>query len=135
VTATRIPTELSKVGSSISVITSRQLENQQTRFVMDALQSTPGVSISQNGPRGSSSSLKLRGQNPEGTLVLIDGVEVSDPSIVQTQFDFTSLLAGDLDRIEILRGSQSVLYGGDAVGGVINIISKRGEGPLAGQAF
>jgi vitamin B12 transporter len=133
VTGTRIPTELSRVGESVTVITGEELEQRQTRFVMDALTLSPGISINQFGARGTDSSVQMRGQGGEGTLVVIDGVEVSDPSRSQTAFDFSQLLAGDIGRIEVLRGSQSVLYGGDAVGGVINIITRRGEGPLSGQ--
>src|SRR5262245_5525152 len=66
VTANRIPTEISKIGSSISVITAKELEDRQIRFVMDALPMTPGLSISQSGPRGTTSNFKLRGQEPEG---------------------------------------------------------------------
>ncbi|MFA7595679.1 MAG: TonB-dependent receptor [Novosphingobium sp.] len=135
VTATRVPTDIGKIGSSITVITAKELENRQTRFVLDALQTTPGLSVAQFGARGTDSSLKLRGQNPEGTFVLIDGVEVSDPSRSQTAFDFSQLLATNIERIEVLRGSQSVLYGSEAIGGVINIVSKRGSGPLTGSIF
>ncbi len=133
VRATRIPTELGRTGSSVSVIDDIKIEQQQSRFVIDVLQTTPGLSISQFGSRGTDSSVRLRGQGAEGTLVLVDGVEVSDPSRSQTAFDFSQLLSGNIDRIEVLRGSQSVLYGGDAVGGVVNIITKRGEGDLTGS--
>ncbi len=133
ITATRLPTELGRVGSSISVISAQDLAEQQTRFVTDVLQTTPGLSVSQFGPRGTGSTVRLRGQGAEGTLVLIDGIEVSDPSRVQTAFDFSQALAGNIDQIEVLRGSQSVLYGGDAVGGVVNILTRRGRGPATGS--
>ena len=135
VTATRIPTELGKIGSSISVITAKDLENRQTRFVIDALQATPGVFIPQSGPRGTTSTFRLRGEDPQYALVLVDGMEVSDSAAPQTEFDFTSFQTGNIERIEILRGSQSVLYGGSAVGGVVNILSKRGAGSLDGALF
>ncbi len=135
VTATRLPTELGRVGSSISVISAEDLAQQQTRFITDVLQTTPGLSVSQFGPRGTASTVRLRGQGGEGTLVLIDGIEVSDPSRAQTAFDFSQALAGTIDRIEVLRGSQSVLYGGDAVGGVINILSPRGRGEVSGSVL
>ncbi len=135
VTATRTPTDLAKVGSSISVITQKDIQNQQTVFVTDILQTTPGVFVSQAGARGGDSSVQLRGAPTEGTFVLIDGVEVSDPSRTQTAFDFSQLMAEGIDRIEILRGSQSVLYGGDAVGGVVNILTKRGAGDFDGLVY
>lgn len=135
VTANRVPTEQTRVASSISVITDVEMEQQQTRFVMDILQTTPGLSISQFGARGTDSNVFIRGQGAENILVLMDGVEVSDPSRSQTAFDFSQLLAGNIARVEVLRGSQSVLYGGEAVGGVINVISKRGEGPTHGSIF
>ncbi|MBB4211504.1 vitamin B12 transporter [Rhodothalassium salexigens DSM 2132] len=133
VTATRIPTTLGRTGASISVIDDVAIERMQARFVLDVLDMTPGLSVSQFGARGTDSSVRLRGQGPEGTLVLLDGIEVSDPSRSQTAFDFSQLMSGGLARIEVLRGSQSVLYGGDAVGGVVNITTKRGSGPATGS--
>ncbi len=135
VSATRTPTDLSKIGSSISVITAKDIKDQQAVFVTDILQDAPGVVVNQTGPRGADSSIQLRGAPTEGTFVLIDGVEVSDPSRTQTAFDFSQLTTQGIDRIEILRGSQSVLYGGDAVGGVISITTKRGSGDLDGLVY
>lgn len=135
VTATRTPTELSKVGSSISVITADDMERQQTRFVSDVLQTVPGVFFKQSGPRGAQSTVGLRGQSADGVVVLVDGVEVSDTAGTQNAFDFAQLLSSGYDRIEVLRGAQSVLYGSEAVGGVINITTQRGEGQAGGDAF
>ncbi|HEV2652463.1 MAG TPA: TonB-dependent receptor [Rhizomicrobium sp.] len=135
VTATRTPTDTSKIGSSISVITSGDMLKQQTVFVTDVLQTVPGVFVTQNGARGNTSSVQLRGEPGYDTFVLVDGMEVSDPTATQTTFDFSQQLANGIDRIEILRGSQSVLYGGDAVGGVVNILTKRGTGDFDGLGF
>ncbi|MEO0400685.1 MAG: TonB-dependent receptor [Pseudomonadota bacterium] len=135
VRSTRIPTQLGRVGSAISIIDQVVIEQTQSRFVLDVLSLTPGLSISQFGARGTDSSVRLRGQGGEATLVLIDGVEVSDPSRSQTAFDFSQLTTDNIERVEILRGSQSVLYGGDAVGGVISIESKTGGGPLTGSVL
>ncbi len=133
VQSTRIPTQLGRVGAAISVIDQAIIEQTQSRFVLDVLTLTPGLSISQFGARGTDSSVRLRGQGGEATFVLIDGVEVSDTSRSQTSFDFSQLTTDNIARIEILRGSQSVLYGGDAVGGVISIESKTGGGPMTGS--
>lgn len=135
VQSTRIPTAIGRVGASISVIDQAVIEQTQSRFVLDVLTLTPGLSFSQFGSRGTQSSVRLRGQGGEATFVLIDGVEVSDTSRPQTNFDFSQLTTENIGRIEILRGSQSVLYGGDAVGGVISIESKTGGGPLTGSVL
>jgi vitamin B12 transporter len=135
VTATQTPTDLSKIGSSMSVITGKDIAQQHTVFATDILQETPGLSFNQSGGRGTVSAVQLRGAPANETFVLIDGVEVSDPSVTQPTFDFSQLTAAGIDRIEILRGSQSVLYGGDAVGGVINIMTERGTGEFDGLGF
>ncbi|NWG45721.1 MAG: TonB-dependent receptor [Alphaproteobacteria bacterium] len=135
VTPTRFPTELGRVGSSVSVLTGEDIARREAQFALDVLSSLPGLATQQLGPPGTSSSVRLRGQGPEGTLLLIDGIEVSDPAQAQTQFDFSQLLLGSVDRIEVLRGSQSVLYGGDAVGGVVNILTERGRGAPHGALF
>lgn len=129
ITANRYETPIEQVGSSVTVITADELQRGGREQLVDALESQPGVSLARNGGPGSLSSLQLRGAASGSTLVLIDGVEVNDPSGIDNTFDFASLLAADVERIEILRGPQSAVYGADAVGGVVNIITKRGEGP------
>ncbi len=117
-----------KVGTSVSVVTGAQLRAQQVRHAADALRSLPGVSVSQQGSFGSLTQVRIRGAEANQTLVLIDGIEVNDPS--DGGFDFANLSADDIERIEVLRGPQSGLYGSKAVGGVINIITRGGRGPL-----
>lgn len=134
VTANRAATPLSEVGAAVTVFRQADLERRQSRFVADLLREVPGVSISQTGALGGFSSLRIRGASGFNTLVLIDGVEVSDPSGPQTEFDFAHLLASEVESIEVLRGSQSTLYGGDAVGGVVNIVTRRGQGPVRQRA-
>ena len=125
VTASRVPQDVRTVGSSISVITADEINRFQDRFARDALTTTPGLDLAQSGGPGGNGSLFLRGADSYQTMVLIDGVPVDDPSLPEGAFDFGRLLATDIQRIEILRGPQSTLYGGDAVGGVINIITSR----------
>ncbi|KFI22414.1 TonB-dependent receptor plug domain-containing protein [Nitrosococcus oceani] len=128
VTATRTPTPVQDVGSDMSVITAEDLVQRQRMPVLEVLRGLPGVDVVQSGGLGQQTSVFLRGANANHTLVLIDGVEANDPSNPSGSFDFSNLLADNIERIEILRGPQSTLYGSDAIGGVINIITKRGGG-------
>jgi vitamin B12 transporter len=129
ISPTTVSTPSSQVASSVTVITASDLERDQRRTVPDALQSVPGLNIVQTGGPGGQTSVFMRGTNSNHVKVLIDGVDVSDPSNPNASFDFGQLLAGDIERIEVLRGPQSGLYGSDAIGGVISIITKKGDGP------
>ena len=115
------PTELSRAGSSTTVVTRAEIEDSGTIQLVDYLARLPGVTVTQNGGLGSSASLRIRGTAPEYVAVYIDGIRVDDPSSPQTAFNFGALTTADIGRIEVLRGSQSALYGGSAVGGVVNI--------------
>jgi vitamin B12 transporter len=125
--ATGIP--LDQVGSAVSVVTGQDLQRQQVRTVHEALRSLPGVSVSQSGGPGSQTAVRLRGAESRHTLVVIDGVEVN--TATDGAFDFSNLSAADIERIEVLRGPQSGLYGSGAIGGVVNITTKSGRGPLS----
>lgn len=130
VTGNRIgQTTEDRLGTSVTVVTSEQIAQRQTVYVGDILRDVPGLAISRTGGPGGATQVRTRGSEGNHTLVLFDGAEVNDP--FQGEFDFSGLLASDIERIEILRGSQSALYGSDAIGGVINFIPKRGRGPLA----
>jgi len=129
VAATGVPTPTAQVGSSVSVLTERTLEQQQRRTVPDALQQVPGLNVVQTGGPGGQTSVFIRGANSNHTKVLIDGIDATDPSNGNGSFDFGQLLTDDLARIEVLRGPQSGLYGSDAIGGVVSFTTKRGEGP------
>ena len=128
VTATRTPTPAEEVGSSITVITGEEIEAKGQATVQEVLKGTPGLDVWATGGPGSQSSVSLRGAAPYHTLVLIDGLEVNDPTDPNRGFNFANLTVGNIERIEILRGPQSPLYGSDAIGGVINIITKKGKG-------
>ena len=125
VTAGREPVEANKTGRSFTVITGEQLEQSQTRTVEDALRRVPGVAVSRAGTLGGLTQIRIRGAEANHVLVLIDGVEVSE--IASGEFDFGSLAAGDIERIEVLRGPQSAFWGSNAQAGVISIITKSGR--------
>jgi len=130
VSATRIPTPLSQLASSVTVITAPEIEARQDRSLPDVLREVPGLSITQTGGAGGQTSIFMRGTNPNHTKVLLDGIDLADPSTPSGAADISKLLAGDIAQVEVLRGPQGALYGSDAVGGVINIITRTGEGPL-----
>lgn len=126
-TATETPVD--QVASSVTVITAKDIERDQRRTAPDALSTVPGLNVVQSGGPGGLTSVFTRGTNANHTKVLIDGIDVSDPSNPARVFDLGQLLTYDIQQIEVLRGPQSGLYGADALGGVISIITKKGEGP------
>jgi vitamin B12 transporter len=123
VTATRLPTPLRAVPAAVSVITGDELRARGIRFVADALRTVPGAHLAGGGATGAITSLFLRGGESDYALVLVDGVPVNEPG---GAFDFAHLSTHDIDRIEIVRGPVSVLYGTDAVAGVVQIFTRRG---------
>jgi len=129
VSATTIPTPAEQIGSSVTVVTAAQIERDQRRTVPDVLATVPGLNVVQSGGAGGLTSVFMRGTNSGHTKVLIDGIDVSDPSTPNRVFDLGQLLTTDIERIEVLRGPQSGLYGADALGGVISITTKKGAGP------
>ena len=132
VTANRLETAKGEVGSSLTVVTAKEIELRQQKFLLDVLRSVPSIDVVQNGGPGSSTSVFMRGANPEHTLVLLDGIELNDPSSPGGSYDFANLPTDNIERVEILRGPQSTLYGSRAMAGVISIITKRGQGKPAG---
>jgi vitamin B12 transporter len=137
VTATKAAEPRELTGTSISVLTAEDLANQQFVAVSDALANVPGVQVVRSGAIGQPTSILLRGAEAGQTLVLIDGVRINDPTAVDQSAILGDVLVNNVDRIEVLRGPQSTLYGSDTIGGVVNILTRRGgESPFAfsGQA-
>src|SRR5260221_4569131 len=114
VTATLIPTPADQVGSSISLVTAQAIEDHQWRTLPQALADVPGLNLVQTGGPGGVTSMFIRGANANQTKVIIDGIEVNNPS-QNDAFDFGHVLTADLERVEVLRGPQSGLYGADAL--------------------
>jgi len=127
VTASRLDQPGYSVGSAMTVISGDQLEQRQIRFVGDALRAVPGLAVSRSGPAGAQTQVRIRGAEANMTLVLIDGVKINDPG-TDDSVDLSNLMALNVERIEVLRGAQSVLWGSSASGGVINIITRKGAG-------
>lgn len=125
ITPDRVPTDIQRTGSAITILRGEDLRRSSPTSLVDALRSVPGLDITESGGPGASGVIRLRGANAGQTLVLIDGVRVNDPSSGSGEFDTSMIAPALIDRIEVLRGPQSALYGSDAVGGVVNIITKR----------
>lgn len=124
VTASRIPLEPREIGSALSVVTADDLRTGQIRFVKDALLDIPGLYTSTDRP-GDLTTVSIRGSDNDQVLWLIDGIKLGDPSSITTEFSPEHLTSMDIARVEVLRGNQSSLYGADAIGGVINVITQR----------
>ncbi len=126
VTPNRTETPLREVASSVSVITAADIKEKGSNSVVDVLHDIPGVDVVQSGGPGGNAAVFIRGANADHTLVLIDGIEANNPISPNRAFNFADLSVDDIERIEVLRGPQSTLYGSDALGGVIQIITKKG---------
>jgi vitamin B12 transporter len=129
VTANRLPTALIDVASSTTLVTAEDIARKQEKTLPDVLKDVPGLNVVQTGGPGGQTSVFLRGTNANHVKMLIDGIDVGDPSSPNGAFDFGQVLTPDIARVEVLRGPQSGLYGSDAIGGVINVITRAGEGP------
>lgn len=125
VAASMIPVPLYSVGSSLTIIDKSQIEKQRVTFISDILRNVTGLSISRNGAVGTLTEIRARGTESNHSLVLIDGMKGNTEALFGGAFHFGSLMAKDIERIEILRGPQSSLWGSDALGAVINIITKK----------
>lgn len=147
VTANREARPVDTVGQAVTVLDLATIEQRQAVVASDLLRQTPGVTVTRNGGIGTSTSVNIRGADSDQTVALIDGVKLNDPSSPGGGFNFGNLLVGNIARIEVLRGAQSVLWGSQAIGGVVNLITRqptddlsinvRGEGGSfgTGQGF
>ena len=134
VTASRTPLGLLESGSSITVISRDQLAQRNALNLAELLREVPGIAVSQQGAIGSIAQVRIRGAEANQVLVLIDGIEAND--IAQgSEFNFASLLAGDIERVEIVRGPQSALWGSDALSGVINVITRPQNDAISGMGL
>jgi vitamin B12 transporter len=135
VLASRLQQTAAETGTSISVLEREDLELLGFSFAVDAIASLPGVTVNQNGAFGGVASVRIRGASSAQTLTLINGVPVNDASAPGGGFDFARLDTANIERIEILRGPQSTLWGTDAIGGVVSITTRQPEPGLAGNLF
>ena len=126
VTATRIEQPIASIGTTITVVEEPQIQEQKIDRVEDVLREVPGVQVTQSGSPGSVTGVSIRGATSAQTLILVDGVEVN--SGATGGFDMANLTTDNLDRVEILRGAGGSLYGSQAIGGVVNVLSQEGEG-------
>ena len=133
VSATKTPVPVSQVTSAVEVITEEDLKRRQIRTVVDALRLSQGLTVFSNGGPGTNATVRIRGSNADQVLVLIDGAVMN--SATSGVFNFANLTTDNIERIEILRGAQSMLWGADAMGGVINITTKKGTGAPSVSAF
>ncbi len=130
VTATRLETPLDQVPASVSVVEGEDLERAQVTDTLEVLRDIPGFTIVQTGSRGGTTSLFVRGGESDFNQVLIDGVKVNEAG---GRFDFSDLTTDGIGRIEIVRGPQSALYGSDAITSVVQLFTRRGDGPFGAR--
>lgn len=126
------PEPATEAGSTVTVISRDEIERSRAGSTFDVLRRVPGLSVTQNGGFGAESVVRLRGAESGQVQVLLDGVEINDPSSAAGDFNFAGLLTPGIERIEVLRGPQSALYGSDAVGGVVSLTTGVGDGAPTG---
>ncbi|WP_309628659.1 TonB-dependent receptor domain-containing protein [Brevundimonas sp.] len=130
VTANRSAQAADRVGQSVTVLTTADIQSSQTVVVSDLLARTPGVTVSRNGGVGSVTAVRIRGAETDQTVAIVDGVKLNDPSGTGGGYNFGNLLIGDVARIEVLRGAQSTLWGSQAIGGVVSIVTAEPTRPF-----
>jgi vitamin B12 transporter len=130
VTGTQVALPVSELPSAVTVIDREEIESRQVTDVQQLLRTVPGLSVTQSGSRGGRTSVFPRGGNANFSLVLVDGVPVNNAG---GEYDFSDLTTDNIERIEVIRGPQSALYGSNAIGAVIQIFTRRGKGPAQGE--
>jgi len=133
VTATRTPMPIERIDSSVTVLDKQAIDAAQDMDVASLLLRTPSVSLSRNGGYGTDITFRLRGAEGDQTVVVLDGVKLTDPAAPDGSFNMGNLLTGDASRIEVLRGPQSTLWGSQAIAGVVNIVTAEPTAPLQGS--
>ncbi|MFC3581428.1 TonB-dependent receptor plug domain-containing protein [Sphingomonas hylomeconis] len=134
VTANRDARPAATVGQAVTVLDTATITERQASVVSDLLRQTPGVTVTRNGGVGTATSVNIRGAESDQTVALIDGIKLNDPSSPGGGFNFGGLLIGNIARIEVLRGAQSVLWGSQAIGGVVNLITRQPTEQIAVNA-
>ncbi|WP_447599356.1 TonB-dependent receptor [Nitrospira sp. Nam80] len=133
VSATKTRQPVSHVTSAVEVMTGQEMQRRNLKTVAEALRLATGMAVFSSGGQGTTTNVRIRGSNAEQVMVMIDGAIVN--SATDGAYDFAFLTTDNIERVEILRGNQSMLYGSDAMGGVISITTKRGRGPLSVGGF
>jgi vitamin B12 transporter len=134
VTGARTPISAADVGSAVTVITRDDIERRQVRYVTELLRAVPGFAVSHSGVVGSQTQVRVRGSEANHVLVLVDGVRANDPA-TGDEFRWEYLSTANIERIEIVRGPQSALWGSDAIGGVVHIVTRSGNAGNGGNAY
>ena len=135
VDGTRLGQLATETGTSVSIIDADELQALGFNFAVDALAAAPGVTVNQNGAFGGLASVRIRGAASEQTIVLVDGIPVNDPSSPGGGYNFARIDSGLIERIEILKGPQSSLWGSDAIGGVVSIVTRQPEPGIGGSVY
>lgn len=130
VVANRSPVAADRVAASVTVLDKAAIDRAQDLGIAELLVRTPGVTLSRNGGYGTATSVRIRGAEGDQTVVVIDGVKLNDPASTGGGYNFGNLLVGDAARVEVLRGPQSILWGSQAIGGVVNIVTPLPERAL-----
>jgi vitamin B12 transporter len=127
VTATRASVAMDEMPATITILDKAAIDRAQDIGATELLLRTPGITVSRNGGYGTSTALRIRGAESDHTVVVIDGVKLNDPASAGGGYNFANLMVGDIDRIEVMRGPQSILWGSQAIGGVVNVVTAAPE--------
>lgn len=133
VSANRTETSAKDIGGAVTVYTREEIERSQKHYVLDLLRETPGIDVVRSGGPGGNTALFMRGANSEHTLVILDGLELNNPGSTSRSYNLANLTLDNIERIEVIRGPQSSLYGSDAIGGVIVLTTRQGGDGLHGS--